>query len=737
MNRRLTLIGLILVAGFFAVLLIGPSFVTYKEFVASTSPARLPFTLPGVDSVSLTRLPDDHVVLAYIDDGGIYYRESDTRGATWFEPRSILSSNLSQARNLYAKMVFAGADHVLLLAWDAVLSPGNLTRRAFYATVDMATGGVIHGPALCSGGSGSATEEYPTIAGDAAAGYYMAWLVNASGNHNIAVRNGTSPSSWDAIKTENIGTDSITYPAVLETPARSFELVYSRSNATGQQIIRREILSGGTLGTAHAVLNWTYVGSPFTSMDSSLASTGDLVVSFFGSTLLDGSAVENASVVIYVTRSSGLSVVKKEVIRGHPMARMLQHVTFANDQVLTSWFENTVGVGGSNDVLFILTDFDMTNKNSSFHSILLADIFLSCGAFNVFVYFHLKKKKKFDDTSEPLNNHAVTGCFVTIGILMLLPFSGFQGERLGASYADGYVFPAPINLGGIIVIGFVFLFFGVTTPLIDKFWRRDKREQQSILHVEQQPFSWKQEFLRKLPHVAMAILILGFDPLGSNGMQFVNIQKYDRFNFVNEGGIIFDYVLRLNNIEIGSYAVKLVMVSGMVFLWILDLHVLLASPTTYYFMKDYFILAFRKKERSSMADFVVMFASLLLMILVLTFDPQYKLQGSFVSFAGFCAICFGDTAGMVIGRIFGRHKISKKTNKSWEGAIAGALVSFLSALIFIEWPFALLMAGLYLAVDLITTRVPISDNFLIPLFTCLAFLPLLPFVQSPLAGLYV
>ncbi len=138
-----------------------------------------------------------------------------------------------------------------------------------------------------------------------------------------------------------------------------------------------------------------------------------------------------------------------------------------------------------------------------------------------------------------------------------------------------------------------------------------------------------------------------------------------------------------------------------------------------------------------MADFVVMFASLLLMILVLTFNPQYKLQGAFVCFAGFGALCFGDTAGMVIGRIFGKHKLWKDAKKSWEGAVAGALVSFLVALAFIEWPFALLMAGLYLAVDMITTRVLISDNFLIPLFACLAFLPLLPFVQSPLAGFYV
>ncbi len=733
MNRRLTLIGLAFVAGFFALLFIGPSFITYKEFVASTSPAKLPFALPGVNSVSLTKLPDDHVVLTYIDGEGIHYRESNTRGATWQEPRFILSSNITNASNLYADIVTVGGDQVLLLAWDAEFSATNTTRRAFYAAMSMTTGGVIHVPALCSDGSGTATEEYPTITGDSTTGYYMAWIVNASSNHSIEVRYGTSLSTWDTITTENIGTDSITYPAVLKTPTQPFELVYSRTNITGQYIVLRDI-SGGMLGSEHVILNWTFVGSPFTStftsMDSSLASTGDLVVSFLGSTLLDGSVVENASVGIYATRASGFSAVKREITIGHTGAKMLQHVTFANDQVLTSWLENAA------EVVFILTDFDMTNKNSTFHSILLADIFLSCGAFNIFVYFHLKKKKRFDETSEPLNNHAVTACFITIGVLMLLPFSGFQGEQLGGSYADGYVYPAPINLGSVITIGFVFLFYGVTTPLIDKLWRRDRREQQSILHVEQAPFSWKQEILRKIPHVAVAIVILGFDPLGSSAMQSINTQKYDSFNFVNEGGIIFDYVLRLNNIEIGSYAVKLVMAAGMIFLWILDLHVLLASPTTYYFMKDYFILAFRKKERTSMADFVVMFASLLLMILVLTFNPQYKLQGSFVCFAGLCAICFGDTAGMLFGRSFGKHKLLKGAKKSWEGAIAGALVSFLTALIFIEWPFALVMAGLYLVVDVITTRVPISDNFLIPLFTCIAFLPLLPFVQSPLAGLY-
>ncbi|MBN2154103.1 MAG: phosphatidate cytidylyltransferase, partial [Candidatus Lokiarchaeota archaeon] len=709
-------------------LAIGPTFFAFKEFVASTSPASMPFSLPGAKSISLARLPNDHVMMCYIDGGGIHYRESDTRGASWYEPRSVISTNLTDAGNLYAKVVQSGGSNVLLLAWDAEI-PENATRRAFYATINLATGVAVNEPAFCSSGSGAAVEQYPTIAGGDGGVYHMAWLVNASGDHSIALRNGTSLSSWGPISAVGLGTDSITYPRVLVDSHGNPEVVYSRANATAQQLVHRSIQGGVSFSQPNVLINESSGGSTFTCFDSSLSSADDLVVSFHGSGTVGGESVENASVIVYATRASGFADVKQETFVSRPAVHCLGHITFTNDQVLTAWLETT-------EVLFTITDFDMSNKNSTFHSILLADIFISCGAFNVFVHFHLKKKKKLDENSEPLNNHAVTACFVAIGIIMLVPLSGFQGERMGESYADGFVFPAPINLATVIVVGFVFLFFGVTTPLIDKFWRRDKREQQSILNVDTRPFSWKQEILRKIPHVAVAFLIIGFDPLGSNAMQFVNVQKYDQFNFVNEGGIIFDYVLRLNNIEIGSYAVKIVMASGMVFLWILDLHVLLASPTTYYFAKDYFIIAFRKKERTSMADFVIMFSSLLLMILVLTFHPQYKLQGSFVCFAGFASLCFGDTAGMIAGRLFGKHKLWKGAIKSWEGAIAGAAVSFLSALVFVEWPFALLVAGTYVAVDIITARVPISDNFLIPVITALVFLPLLPFVSSPLAGLY-
>nr|MDO8083224.1 phosphatidate cytidylyltransferase [Candidatus Sigynarchaeum springense] len=735
MNRRLTLIGLAFVAGFFVLLSIGPTFFASKEFVASTNPAKMSFSMSGVSNFSLAKLPDDHVVMCYISGGQLYCRESDTRGANWQAPYPIISTCLTNANNLYSNCIRSDGNNVLLLAWDAEPSPGKLTRRAYYAAVNVATRNVIHGPAFCSDGSGAAVEMCPTIARSTAGVYYMAWLVNASGNYEIAMRNGTSLSAWSAVSAVNLGSDSITSPSILVTSSGTPEIVYSRANATSQQLIHRTISDGVNFGQARILVNNTAGSARFTWFDSSLSSTDDVIVSFYGSGTINGEILANASVIIYATRASGLSSVKWQSIIGRAGTRGLGHVAFTNDQVFTIWLENASG--GSNDAWFIITDFDMSNKNSTFHSILLADILLSCGIFNILVYFHLKKKKKMDETSEPLNNHAVTACFFAIGILMLIPASGFQGERLGESYADGFIYPAPINLGSIITIGFVFLFFAVTTPLIDKFWRRDKREQQSILHVEAQPFSWKQEFLRKLPHVIMFVLVFGFDPIGSNVMQFVNVQKYDRFNFVNEGGIVFDYVLRLNNIEIGSYAVKLMMVAGMMFLWILDLHVLLASPTTYYFLKDYFILAFRKKERSSMADFIVMFSSLLLMILVLTFNPQYKLQGSFVSFAGFGAICFGDTAGMIIGRIFGKHKLWKGANKSWEGAIAGMLVAFITSLFFLEWPFALVIAGIYLAVDLITARVPISDNFLIPLLTALVFLPLLPVVQSPLAYLYL
>lgn len=734
MDKQLTKVGLILIGLFFVIMLVIPYIIPVRNFVASTSPEKFPFQLPStVDSISLSSMPDDHVVLCYARNGNIYYKESYTRGLSWYDTQPLIIKNANNVEDLFVNVAQAGSSNILLIAWDALINPPNQSsRRAFYAVANLSTSvpTIIYGPKRCYS-TGTSIERFPTMAGNSVQGYRTTWLINASGDYNIEICKSNDFYSLGSNSSMKIGTNQVTFPQVVLNSTGMFSLFYLQSNASTQRIMCRDLMTD----TNTTILTLSMTSGNITSIDYSITQSNDLVISFSRNSTISDSK-EN---LYYYTSSSNYMIQKQQAIENESTASMLLHTTFSDNQVLTIWLQKAEDNNSANDILYTITDFNMTNKNSTYDSILLAYIMFGCGIFNFFVYLHLKKNGRFEEDNEPLNNIAVTACFITIGTLMLLPFSGFQGEQLGASYADGYIYPAPINLGTIIVIGFVFLFFLVSTPLIDRFWRRDPkiRETRAVLVVEQKPFSWKQEILRKGPHMIMALIIIGFDPVGSYAMQMVAIQKYNQYSFINEGAIIFDYVLRLNNLEIGSYAVKIMMASGIVFLWVLDLHMLLASPTRYFFMKDYMRYASRKKEKSSMADFVVMFASILLMIIVLTFNPAYKLQGMFASFGGFCAICFGDTAGVIFGKSIGKHKLKFQPKKSWEGLIAGAIITFSTSLIFLTLPFALIVMGIYAVVDLITPKVPISDNFLIPLLTALVFLPLLPFVQSPLMGLYM
>src|SRR5271157_256995 len=741
MDKQLTKVGLILIGLFFVILLVIPYIIPVRGFVASTSPESFPFQLPSANCVSLSSMPDDHVVLCYASNGQLLYKESYTRGLSWYDSQLLVDKNTSNIEDLNVNVAESGNSKLLLIAWDALTNSLNQSsRRAFYAVAN--TSGqvpvLLYGPARCSTGTGKSIERFPTLAGDPVSGFRLAWLTNGTGNYTIQMRQGNDLTSFGTIASLDVGNETTGFSEIIENPSGSFSLFYLQSNVSSQRIIYRNLATS----TSEIIFSTNMSSGNITAVDYSITQSNDIVISFEKSDGMSNST-EN---LYYFTARSNYALPKYQQVENSSTMSFLRHTTFTNNQVLTIWLQQDDGNSSAYDILYIITDFNMTNKNSTYDSILLAYIMFACGIFNFFVYLHLKKSNRFENESEPLNNLSVTGCFIAIAALMILPFSGFQGEQLGASYADGFIYPAPINLATIIVIGFVFLFFLASTPLIDRFWRRDPviRETRTGLVSEQKPFSWKQETLRKVPHMMMALLIIGFDPIGSHAMQYVAIQKYNQYNFINEGAIIFDYVLRLNNLEIGSYAVKIMMTAGLIFLWVLDLHILLASPTRYFFLKDYMRYAARAKEKSSMADFVVMFSSILLMIIVLTFNPAFKLQGTFASFGGFCAICFGDTAGVIFGKSMGKHKLEFQTNsqtkrskKSWEGLIAGGILTFSTSLIFLTWPFALIVMTIYIVVDLVTPKIPISDNMLIPLLVALVFLPLLPLVQSPLMGFYV
>ena len=69
-----------------------------------------------------------------------------------------------------------------------------------------------------------------------------------------------------------------------------------------------------------------------------------------------------------------------------------------------------------------------------------------------------------------------------------------------------------------------------------------------------------------------------------------------------------------------------------------------------------------------------------------------------------------------VGIRFGKNKLKFNSNKSWEGAIAGCITSFIICIFFVGLIWAAIFALIFFIVDIMTKKpVKISDNLLIPI----------------------
>jgi len=76
----------------------------------------------------------------------------------------------------------------------------------------------------------------------------------------------------------------------------------------------------------------------------------------------------------------------------------------------------------------------------------------------------------------------------------------------------------------------------------------------------------------------------------------------------------------------------------------------------------------------------------------------------------------GDLMTSQIGIRYGKRHISWNTGKTYEGTLAGTIVSFIICVIFIGPFYGLLLAGVFMIFDMITSEpVNLSDNLLIPI----------------------
>nr|MDO8117870.1 hypothetical protein [Candidatus Sigynarchaeota archaeon] len=402
-----------------------------KEFIASTMPSTFPFHLSSnTTSFSLTTLPDDHVVSCYVVDGGLWYKESYTRGLVWYDPELLFNENLADARNLVARSIRRGNNDVLLVSWDALVDPSNASsRRAFYAIVTLSSPRQITGPLLSAGdASPPAHETFPSIAGNDATGYCLAWVTNMSGHDEIRMRAGPGLSNITHDYTISpVDGSMIRSLFVLVNPGDGLAVVYQKENATHDELVYQPVSITGGPGASSLVMNFSNASGTITSIDVSVTATGKQVVSFQEIGFINNTMPINVSHVAWIAFPGNISLVRDSIMNSNG-AKCLQHVVFSNEQVLTIWLDASDG-GDSFSIFYSIIDFDMTNRNSIYHSILLAYVFAAAGVFNLAIHKYLKRRvpeglQKGD--SEPWNNIFISLFFFTLSVLMVLPFSGFQ-----------------------------------------------------------------------------------------------------------------------------------------------------------------------------------------------------------------------------------------------------------------------------------------------------------------------
>jgi dolichol kinase len=92
----------------------------------------------------------------------------------------------------------------------------------------------------------------------------------------------------------------------------------------------------------------------------------------------------------------------------------------------------------------------------------------------------------------------------------------------------------------------------------------------------------------------------------------------------------------------------------------------------------------------------------------------------FLSILGMSSI--SDLMTSQIGIRYGKRHISWNKNKTWEGTIAGTVVSFIICSLFMGFYWALIFSFVFLIFDVITNKpLNLADNLLIPIGSSLIY----------------
>ncbi|MHA1272104.1 MAG: hypothetical protein ACTSQP_01645 [Promethearchaeota archaeon] len=298
------------------------------------------------------------------------------------------------------------------------------------------------------------------------------------------------------------------------------------------------------------------------------------------------------------------------------------------------------------------------------------------------------------------NSTIVTAiCLLIIGVIVLI----FD------------LIPYPINAAINVWLAIVFVIQGIYFIIIKIVYKEQiNKENIDVNTYENGEIKLKREYMRKSFHSVVILVVICYFMLALIINDFVyNI-------YVSDPDLYYsiwkthEYPLNpksTSNLEVTIKWTLMFFISALIFLTIPDIFRI--------YNRKYSIFSGVYKRVIRLKEFYTLGPQVYL-TLGCTFTFLLAVLGIFipaVAIAGMMIAAFGDAAAAIIGRRFGKHKfqtfIQREELKSYEGLIAGFIVSYISAFFFVGPIFAILGALTFSILDYLNPK--IADNILNPI----------------------
>jgi len=129
----------------------------------------------------------------------------------------------------------------------------------------------------------------------------------------------------------------------------------------------------------------------------------------------------------------------------------------------------------------------------------------------------------------------------------------------------------------------------------------------------------------------------------------------------------------------------------------------------------------RPTELNDISASVLLLLGLAFSSIILTYGSENRVEGVYAQMGVICIAVFSDMFAALIGRKWGKHKWKIVPGKSYEGSLAGFIVGFITAMIFVGPLLALVGSLIFVFTDIALDKVKICDNALNPILISIVF----------------